>query len=108
MTAMNVTSMLALWVHPFLPLSPLQFIVELFGFQVFDSLRMFRVDQGTSNNSSEPLPYSMNILGCHGDKKNSKIRRFIMALKHKSDLGQVTGFIGYTRQIADTVVQKIK
>ena len=106
--AMNVISMLALWVHPFLPLSPLQFLADICGFQVFDSLRMFRVDQGQSNNSSIPLPYSMNILGCHGDKKNSKSRRFVMALKYKSDLGQVTGFIGYTRQIADTVVNKIQ
>lgn len=108
MSALFMVSCLGLWIFPYLPKTPIQFISNLHGMQIFETIRCFISHQRPSTSAQPFLAYSIDKLRCHSDRNNSLSRRFVVALKSKSLSGETTGCIGYTRRIADTMFRQIR
>ena len=94
---MTLVSELAAYVQPALPLTPFQWVKELSGKQIFDSLRLFQSFQNdTTDDTNSPSAFLFDLLGCHGDLHNCKKRPSILAFKKNSADGVVIGMIAHT------------
>ena len=105
---MTLVSQLAAYVHPGLPLTPFQWVKELLGEQIFDSVRLFQSFQNDKTDDSDsPSAFLFDLLGCHGDLHNCKKRPSILAFKKNSADGVVIGMIAYTRLSVDSSLQSV-
>ena len=105
---MTLLSELAAYVEPDLPLTTFQWVKELSGKQIFDSLRLFQSFQNNkTNDSNSPLAFEFDLLGCHGDLHNCKKRPSILAFKKNSANGVVIGMIAYTQLSVDSSLRSV-
>ena len=105
---MTLVSQLAAYVHPGLPLTPFQWVKEILGEQIFDSVRLFQSFQNDKTDDSDsPLAFLFDLLRCHGDVHNCKKRPSILAFKKNSADGVVIGMIAYTRLSVDSSLQSV-
>ena len=105
---MKLVSELAAYAQPSLPLTPFQWVKELSGKKIIDSLRLFQSFQNdTTDDTNSPSAFLFDLLGCHGDLHNCKKRPSILAFKKNSADGVVIGMIAYTRLSVDSSLRSV-
>ena len=93
---LTLLSELAAYVQPNLPLTPFQWVKELSGKQIFDSLQLFQSFQNDKTDDSNSVSaFEFDLLGCHSDLHNCKKRPSILAFKKNIANGVVIGMIAY-------------
>ena len=99
---------MATWIHPTLPLTPFQWVRELYGEEIFDSSPLFQLFQNNLvDNINSQMAFLFHLLGCHGDLHNCKKFPSILAFKKNSDNGLVIGMIAYTQLSVNSSLRSV-